>query len=1676
MSVSFDQMYRAFEDKFRGSPESILERLRIYLPLLALLPKDIGEGRAIDIGCGRGEWLEIASEAGFTPVGVDLNAGMAQAALDKSFPVEIGDALEFLRRQEPASAAVISAFHVAEHLSVDYLLEVLNECYRVLDDGGLLIVETPNPENISVGTCTFHLDPTHQKPLPPVLLEFLVQESGFSRTAILRINGADVNEAAGAMEQAFQTMFETARDYACLALKQSDKVTADILSPFVAATSQGSPANLTILKDAVRKTETDVLLLREKTVEQIGAIIEELRELHLSEVASRDEIIAAHRADMDRLQQGVENAAAAHLAALSEFALKSETIAANRADMERLDLLQEGMDRAAAAHAQELAACKAELASRDKTVAELEAAISVHGLEIAKRDNRLAQILMARELDSRRAQEQECEIAALRSSTSWRVTAPLRAVSPVLRLLVRGPRYIARGMWAWITFKPGSRPRRVFRSAFVRTADFVSRRPRLLQLGTRAAAYLPTRLHQRLRLAALRSRGTSEGEVFPSMQSTAASPISGPSARKRRAAVVAPVSPAGIAGGAERLYAGLTSAIRDLGWEADLVTLPFDESSFETIKAGYASFEALDLDAYDLVISTKAPSYCVRHRNHALYLVHTIRVFYDMFESAFRDADERRLEERRWIHRKDNEAIGAIDRRYAIGEEVAQRLRSFNGLDARTLHPALKLERIVPGPIGDYFFMPGRLHRWKRVDLVIAAVRASHLPMKLIIAGTGEEEAALRSLAHGDERIVFAGYVDDADLANLYRQCLGVVFCPVREDYGYVTIEAFAYAKPVITCSDSGEPLQFVRDGETGLVCDPDLDAVRSAMERLWSNRGEARKLGLEGSDVARNITWERVARTLLGETAGDDFTNDPPKLKVAVLDMQPITPTVGGGRLRLHGLYHNLGERFETRYVGSYDWPGDQFRQQQLSGSLKEIVVPLSEAHHKAAEEAKRKAGGRVVIDMLFGVQGHLSMEYLDEAKRAVAWADIVIFSHPWVAPLIDDSALEGKFIVYDSQNVELDLREQLLNREDAFQSYVLDQVEQAERLVGDRAHLVLACSTEDAIRFNKKYDWLHSNVEVVPNGVFSQRIVPVDMEVKAALKRELGLPVDRCTAFFIGSDYMPNVEAVKIIIQRLAPSCPKILFVIAGGVCSQFTSRVPKNVRFAGHLSEADKIRWLNASDVAVNPMLSGSGTNIKMFDFAAAGLPIVATPVGARGIAESSSYGIEVCEPDAMVEALSRFALDPALRERAGVENRRLVENRFSWEMISPQLGHHLKRGVFRQRGRERLGSPSRAPIPVLHFSTVGQKCGIGEYTRQLMVEMGARGFDSIAFTCETPLARPDLSSIRGRASIAWFHDTVAYASTRLADDIEMLIAAADAEFAIVQHHPAFLGSHQLSKLVDLLVVCAGLPTAIVVHALSNEQIPLLKRLSEFGAIIVSHKREDLLTLSAQGLDALQLPLAIPSLPQRARKTSLRAGSDFTIASNGFLREHKGIEVIVDAFALLRQSLPEARLNLHCPLYPSEDSERACAAVIEAIARHQLEAVVKLDTAYKDKQALLEDLSDADVAVFAYGESAEGGSAAAADAVGAGLPVIVSPSRIFDDLRETALTCRADAESIAAALRDIHSDSALYRKLAIQSQTYADRNSWELVVDTLSGALLSSVGNRRVDAAAPGVPVDA
>ena len=215
-----DAFYRAFEERYYAPREVITELRKQYLPFVAPL-KDIYENsKVFDIGCGRGEWLCLMKEMGFEVLGVDLDAGMLKDCLDRNLSVEKGDAVAFLKTLESDSRVVISAFHVVEHISFDELRTVVTESLRILKPGGLLFMETPNPENIVVGTRNFYLDPTHQRPIPPQLLSFIPEYYGFARVKTLRLQ-----ESAGLSGNNAPTLSDVlagvSPDYAVIAQKEA---------------------------------------------------------------------------------------------------------------------------------------------------------------------------------------------------------------------------------------------------------------------------------------------------------------------------------------------------------------------------------------------------------------------------------------------------------------------------------------------------------------------------------------------------------------------------------------------------------------------------------------------------------------------------------------------------------------------------------------------------------------------------------------------------------------------------------------------------------------------------------------------------------------------------------------------------------------------------------------------------------------------------------------------------------------------------------------------------------------------------------------------------------------------------------------------------------------------------------------------------------------------------------------------------------------------------------------------------------------------------------------------------------------------------------------------------------------------------------------------------------------
>jgi O-antigen chain-terminating methyltransferase len=215
--------YKAFEDQFRGSRELIKERLRAYQPFLVNI-KDIDpNGKALDLGCGRGEWLEILAELKIAASGIDLDEGMLSDCRNLGLDVEQGNAIAKVSQQPDNSLVLISGFHIAEHLSNADLQTLIQESFRALKPGGLLILETPNTENISVATVNFYFDPSHLRPIPAKLLQFLTLHVGFTRSKIIGLQESTGLRDGHRPPTLFQVINDASPDYAVIAQKNASK-------------------------------------------------------------------------------------------------------------------------------------------------------------------------------------------------------------------------------------------------------------------------------------------------------------------------------------------------------------------------------------------------------------------------------------------------------------------------------------------------------------------------------------------------------------------------------------------------------------------------------------------------------------------------------------------------------------------------------------------------------------------------------------------------------------------------------------------------------------------------------------------------------------------------------------------------------------------------------------------------------------------------------------------------------------------------------------------------------------------------------------------------------------------------------------------------------------------------------------------------------------------------------------------------------------------------------------------------------------------------------------------------------------------------------------------------------------------------------------------------------------
>jgi len=719
-----------------------------------------------------------------------------------------------------------------------------------------------------------------------------------------------------------------------------------------------------------------------------------------------------------------------------------------------------------------------------------------------------------------------------------------------------------------------------------------------------------------------------------------------------RIAIVAPSSVPFVIGGAEKLWWGLQHAInQQTEHVCELIKLPSPERNFWEIIGSYRRFSELNLDHFDRVISTKYPAWMVHHAEHVVFLQHTLRGLYDTYPALLPKrlnpipaAAQRLLQLlrapgidrtalpdifgtiealkhaelppdlltlpgpllREIVHTFDRIALDPAEIRayHAISATVARREEYFPEQAQVNIlpHPSdlARYETAAPRSI----FTISRLDRPKRIDRLIQAYIEAGIDIPFEIAGTGPEEERLRALAKDHPGIRFLGRLNDDEVIRHYAEALFVPFIPQDEDMGLITLEAMRSGKAVLTTTDAGGPTEFIRHGATGLIVDPTVKALAEGFRQLALDIPHTLAMGQAALRDAEEVNWPRVVTALTAP-----LPSRPRRPRWLLLNTFSAWPPDTGGRQRIYHLYRHLAQHADIHHICLV--PPGQDGTWQLAPGFTETRVPASAGFCAHAALLHRQLG---VSAWDLAALRHAA----DETRlaqiigAALTGADRVICAHPYLYPAVQH-LWQGP-LAYDAHNIEIDIKRSML-KPGAAADAMLDELRKVEGDLCRRADLIFACSEDDHARLGELYGIAAASILIVPNGVDTRATPYTDPQGRQQLKAKLGLS-DQRIALFMGSRHHPNVEAVQHI-HAFAPHCPSWLFVILGSVGkAPELAHPPANVIHTGIVSDREKHSWLSLSDIALNPMSSGGGTNLKMPEYAAAGVPVITTPHGRRG----------------------------------------------------------------------------------------------------------------------------------------------------------------------------------------------------------------------------------------------------------------------------------------------------------------------------------------------------------------------------------------------------------------------------------------------------------------------------
>lgn len=271
----------------------------------------------------------------------------------------------------------------------------------------------------------------------------------------------------------------------------------------------------------------------------------------------------------------------------------------------------------------------------------------------------------------------------------------------------------------------------------------------------------------------------------------------------------------------------------------------------------------MDFSRFDLIITMKFPSFIINHKNQVCYFAHFFRDFYDLWKENPNNNKINFKIMRYLIKKIDKMGLENTKKVYAYSKLIQEHLKEEN-IESELLY-CPPIEENFKSKKYDYILSSSILDdKRKRISLLIEAMKYIKEDIELLIVGDGPHREELIRLAKDDKRIIFLGYKSPKEMIEIYSNALCTCLVSYKEDYGLVTVESMKSKKPVITCTDSGGPLEFVEHEKSGLISEPDPLKIAENINRLIKNKNLAKKLGKEGYKKVGDISWKNLINKLI--------------------------------------------------------------------------------------------------------------------------------------------------------------------------------------------------------------------------------------------------------------------------------------------------------------------------------------------------------------------------------------------------------------------------------------------------------------------------------------------------------------------------------------------------------------------------------------------------------------------------------------------------------------------------------------------------------------------------------------------------------------------------------------------------------------------------------------------